>query len=156
MIEKGKTIVYIGTGWCIPGNKKGKELKKDFRYICIEKTKGSYSIEAEETNWYLFALFNDDDHDGYVHYTIQNEPPLDLFIPFLIFSGIFISVIVIISICALISKMSKSKKIRKDTRGITLSPYSVTIPKMTCKKCGAEVLTGDYCSNCGAKFDSSS
>lgn len=36
MIKPGKTIVYIGPGWCIPGHQNGPKLQENFKYICIE------------------------------------------------------------------------------------------------------------------------
>lgn len=42
-------------------------------FICIDKEEGSYTIDIDETNDYLFGIYNQDNVDGYVHYIIENK-----------------------------------------------------------------------------------
>ena len=42
-------------------------------FVCTEKEKGSYTIDIDETNSYLFGIYNQDTIDGYVHYIIEDK-----------------------------------------------------------------------------------
>ncbi len=70
-------------------------------FICIEKEGGSYTIEIDETNFYLFGIYNVDDIDGYVHYIIENKKSS--------ISGYPIILVVFFSILGLIVYKRKKK-----------------------------------------------
>ncbi len=118
-------------------------------WLCNSKTKDSGSKKLYISGSYDFTFLKEESVEGYITIVIENYTPPDLLVPMAIGFLVILGIIITVGIGRFIMQKNRSRTIRTELKAKTYTPYSTSTT--VCVKCGKNVESGDFCSNCGEK-----